>query len=425
MTGKHATGTHAALTRRTLVAAGTTGALAGLCAPFIRPARAAPTVIRYATGGGIGPNEMETVIYLDWMQKNVLKGYGKDYTVDMTFTRGTPEAGTLLAAGQADMATLSFAVFATSVIKNIVPGGMTIVSDNYQDGRAGFAQNTFFVLKDLPINSTQDLKGKKVGINAFGSAVDLALRVKLKKDGIDPRKDLTIVEVAFPNQAAAMREKRIDAGILILPFMNAEIRKGDLRGLFTGGDAFGPYSVIFQVVTNDFLKKNPEAVKSFLADYVRGLHWFYDPANRKKAIEITAEFTKSPADVLDSYFMTERDYYRDRNGCVCGRDHPDADRRHVQRGADRQAGEGFGPSQHVVSAVSLLGMISICVKNLNKRYRPGTATSRPWPTSTSTSGKASSSPSSAPPAAARARCFISSAASSAPTAARSRSTARR
>ena len=103
MTGKHATGTYAALTRRTLMAAGTTGALAGLCAPFIRPARAAPTVIRYATGGGIGPNEMETVIYLDWMQKNVLKGYGKDYTVDMTFTRGTPEAGTLLAAGQTRM----------------------------------------------------------------------------------------------------------------------------------------------------------------------------------------------------------------------------------------------------------------------------------------------------------------------------------
>jgi NitT/TauT family transport system substrate-binding protein len=234
----------------------------------------------------------------------------------MTFTRGTPEAGTLLAAGQADMATLSFAVFATSVLKNIVPGGMTIVSDNYQDGRPGYAANTFFVLKDSPIQSTQDLKGKRVGINAYGSAVDLALRVKLKKDGLDPRKDVNIVEVAFPNQAAAVREKRIDCGVLILPFMNTEIRKGDLRPLFTGGDAFGPYSVIFQVVTNDFLKKNTEAVKSYLADYVRGLQWFYDPANRKKAIEITAEFTKSPADVLDSYFMTERDYYRDQNGCV-------------------------------------------------------------------------------------------------------------
>src|SRR5947209_16697189 len=89
-------------------------------------------------------------------------------SVDMTFTRGTPEAGTLLAAGQADMATLSFAVFATAVLKNIVPGGLTIISDNYQDGRAGYAQNTFFVLKDSPIQSTQDLKGKKVAINAFG-----------------------------------------------------------------------------------------------------------------------------------------------------------------------------------------------------------------------------------------------------------------
>src|SRR5262249_16733168 len=170
-----------ALTRRALLSIGAAGTLPPLCAPAVRVARAAPVTIRYATGGGIGGNEMETIIFLDWMQKNVLQGYGKDYTLEMTFTRGTPEAGTLLAAGQADMATLSFAVFATSVLKDVVPGGLTIVADNYQDGRPGYAQNTFFVLKDSPIQSTQDLKGKKVAINAFGSAVDLALRVKLKK----------------------------------------------------------------------------------------------------------------------------------------------------------------------------------------------------------------------------------------------------
>lgn len=303
------------ITRRTILA-GTGLGLTALAAPYIRPARAAPTTIRYATGGGIGPNEMETVIYLDWMQKNVLQGYGKSYVLDMTFTRGTPEAATLLAAGQADMATLSFAVFANMVVKGAVPSGMKIVSDNYQDGYPGYAANTFFVLKDSPIKTTQDLKGKRIAINAFGSAVDLAMRVKLKKDGLDPRRDVTVVEVAFPNQAAALREKRVDCCILILPFMNDEVAKGDIRPLFTGGDAFGPYSVIFQVVTGDFLKKNTEAVRAFLGDYVTGLHWFYDPANRKKAIEITSEFTKSPPSVLDSYFMTERDYFRDRNACL-------------------------------------------------------------------------------------------------------------
>ena len=155
------------VTRRAVMVGAAGAAIPNVLTPYLRTARAAPTQIRYATGGGIGPNEMETIIYLDWMQKNVLQGYGKDYTVDMTFTRGTPEAGTLLAAGQADMATLSFAVFATSVLKNIVPGGLTIVSDNYQDGRPGYTQNTFFVLKDSPIRSTGDLKGKKVGINAL------------------------------------------------------------------------------------------------------------------------------------------------------------------------------------------------------------------------------------------------------------------
>src|SRR2546430_12886892 len=136
------------VSRRALRETSAAAAVTGLFAPYVRIARTAPVTIRYATGGGIGPNEMETIIYRDWMQKNVLKGYGKDYIVDMTFTRGTPEAGTLLAAGQADMATLSFAVFATSVLKSIVPGGMTIVSDNYQDGHPGYAQTTFFVLSD-------------------------------------------------------------------------------------------------------------------------------------------------------------------------------------------------------------------------------------------------------------------------------------
>jgi sulfonate transport system substrate-binding protein len=304
------------LSRRSLISTSTVGALATLGAPFERLVQAAPVTIRYATGGGTGTSEIEIMIYQEWMQKNVLQDYGKTYTIDMTFTRGTPEAATLLAAGQVDIATLSPPVFATALLKDVVPNGLTIISDNFQDGRPGYAQNTFFVLDDSSIKTSRDLKGKKVAINAFGSAVDLALRVKLKKDGIDPRRDLTIVEVAFPNQAAAIREKRVDCGILLQPFMSIETRKGGLRPLFTGGDALGPYSVVFQAATNDFLKRNSDATRSFLADYVHGLRWFYSPSNRQKVIEMTAAFTKSPAEVIDSYFVTERDYYRDPNACV-------------------------------------------------------------------------------------------------------------
>lgn len=304
------------VSRRRFLAVAGVGALTGQAAFAGRRASAAPVTIRYATGGGIGPNEMETVIFLDWMKEKVLKRHDKDYTVRMTFTRGTPEAAALLAAGQADMATLAFSTFATAILKDAVPGGLTIVSDNYQDGVPGYANNTYFVRDDSPIKQVADVRGKKVGINAFGSAVDLIMRVTLKKHGLDPKKDVQVVEVGFPNIAAAIRERRIDTGPLILPFMATEVAKGGLRPLFTGADAFGPHAVIFQVVTNSFLKTNPEAVRGFLEDYVRGLKWFYDPRNRTQAIQITSDFTKSPKDVLDSYFMTPRDYYRDPNACV-------------------------------------------------------------------------------------------------------------
>jgi NitT/TauT family transport system substrate-binding protein len=307
---------HIRISRRALVLGAAGAAVTAPCVSP-RPARAAAVPnIRYATGGGIGPNEMETIIFLDYLKQNVLKNYGKSYTLDMTFTRGTPEAASLLAAGQADVATLSSPAFATIIVKDAVPGGLTVISDNYQDGHPGNATNSFMVLKDSPIRSIADLKGKKIGINAYASAVDLALRVVLKKNGIDPRRDVEIVEIAFPNIASAIREKRIDCGVLVIPFLAVESPKGDLRTVFTGGDAFGPSSVIFQVTTNAFLKNNPDAVRGFLADYVDGLAWFYDPANREKAIQLVSNFTKSPQDVLNSYFATGRDYYRDPNACV-------------------------------------------------------------------------------------------------------------
>jgi sulfonate transport system substrate-binding protein len=304
------------LSRRRILRTGLAATGAAALASWSGRATAAPVTIRYATGGGIGPNEMETIIFLDYLKQNVLPNYGKAYTLDMTFTRGTPEAATLLASGQADLGTLSSAVFATVMAKNAIPDGITIIADNYQDGHPGHATNTFFVLNDSPIKSVTDLKGKKVGINAFGSAVDLMLRVVLKKNGMDPRRDVQIVEIAFPNMAPAIREKRIDCGVIVIPFMAVEAPKGDLRPLFTGGDAFGPASVIFQVARNPFLKSNEAAVRAYLADYVAGLTWYYDPANRTKAIDLIADFTKSPKAVLESYFATPRDYFRDPNGCV-------------------------------------------------------------------------------------------------------------
>jgi sulfonate transport system substrate-binding protein len=288
---------------------------AGLAALTIGsgPVRAAPVAVRYATGGGIGSSEIETVIFNAAMPRAALPRMGQDYSLDMTFTAGTPQAAALLAAGQADMATLSCSALAAGLLKGAFPSGLTIVGDNYQDGHAGFASNGFFVLDESPLKTVADLRGKIVAVNAFGSAVDLILRVVLKRQGIDPRRDLQVVEIGLPNIGTALRQKRIDCGCLVLPFQAVEAQAGGVRTLFNAADALGPSSVVFNVVSNDFLKAHPETVRAVLSDYVGALKYLTTPANHAEAVSVTAGLTKLAPSTL-SYIMGEKDYYRAPDG---------------------------------------------------------------------------------------------------------------
>ncbi len=102
------------LTRRRVL--GGAGAAAALLAS--QRSRAAPVPIRFATGGGLGSSEIETVIYSAAMPAAALPRLGQDYSLDMTFTSGTPQAAALLAAGQADMATLSCSALAAGLAKD-------------------------------------------------------------------------------------------------------------------------------------------------------------------------------------------------------------------------------------------------------------------------------------------------------------------
>jgi NitT/TauT family transport system substrate-binding protein len=320
--------------RKLLQVGGAAFAAANVFSPAILRAQA-PT-LRYATGGAIAPNEIETLFFTDFFKKNVLKRYGKDYNLEVTFTRGTPEAASLMAAGQVDFACVSFPIFAASVLKNAIPGGMSVIADIFQDGHKGYASNSFFVLEDGP-KTVKDLKGKKIAVNAFGSAVDLELRVVLKKNGLDPKKDVQVVEVTFPNMGPALREKRVDCAVMVLPFMAAEQNKGGIRELFTGADAFATFSVVYMAARNEFLKAQPAVMKAWLADYVDALHWLYAPANRSKAVDVMSEFTKSPRELVDSYFITPRDYFRDRNACVTVKN--------LQGPIDAMVEEGFLPAK--------------------------------------------------------------------------------
>ena len=87
--------------------------------------------------------------------------------------------------------------------------------------------------KDSGINKVEDLKGKVVGTNGGGSAVDVAGRAMLKKHGLEDKRDYTIVEGPLPAMPAMLLEKKADLIPAVLPFaLNPKLR-AEGKVLFT------------------------------------------------------------------------------------------------------------------------------------------------------------------------------------------------
>ena len=134
---------------------------------------------------------------------------GKSYAFEAVHFQGTPQMITALANNELEVANLAFASFAIAV-QNAGMDDLRVIADEFQDGVDGYYTNEFFVQKDSAIRAVQDLKGKVLATNAAGSAVDIVMRVMLRKNGIDDRKDVSVVEAAFPNMGAMLLEKKVD-----------------------------------------------------------------------------------------------------------------------------------------------------------------------------------------------------------------------
>ena len=239
---------------------------------------------------------------------------GKSYTFEAVHFQGTPPMITALANNELEIADLAFASLGFAV-ENAGMDDVRVIADEFQDGVEGYYTDEFFVLKDGPVKSVKDLKGKVLATNAAGSAVDIVMRAMLRKNGLDDKKDVTIVEAAFPNMFAMLSEKKADAIPGVIPFsFNPKLREQG-RVLFTQKEAVGRTQMIVWAAREGFLKKNRAAMVDFMEDSIRAVRWFLDPKNHKEAVEIAARVSKRPPEAFDKWLFMKAgqqgDYYRD------------------------------------------------------------------------------------------------------------------
>jgi NitT/TauT family transport system substrate-binding protein len=287
-------------------------------------------------------------------KKDLARNLGKSYQLEITRFAGTPPMITALAAGELEIADLTYPTLPIA-IQNAGMDDLRVISDDFQDGNAGYYSNEFMVLADSPIKRVEDLKGKVVASNAAGSAVDIAMRAMLRKHGLEDKRDYTVIEAPFPTMRAMLAEKKVDLISAVLPFaLDPELRKIG-HTLFTTKDGVGISQFSIWAARKGFIEKNRAALVDFMEDSLRIVHWYLDPANHNDVMAICARVTKQPAQQF-AWVYTDKDNYRDRNMMP--------DLAALQRNVDLTRDLGFVRASFDVNKFADLSLVQAAAKRL-------------------------------------------------------------
>jgi NitT/TauT family transport system substrate-binding protein len=115
-----------------------------------------------------------------------------------------------------------------------------------------------------------DLKGKLFGATRFGTLSDFASRFALEKNGLNPERDITMVQTGGqPETVLALLTGKVQAAALSVPAI-LRAKKANMRELLDMAKLEATIHQNGVVTTRKYLKTNEDVVRRFLRAYTEG-----------------------------------------------------------------------------------------------------------------------------------------------------------
>lgn len=152
------------------------------------------------------------------------------------------------------------------------------------------------VRKDGPVNTIADLKGRKIGY-VPGTMHEILLREALRRNGLMPATDVTLVRIDFFDMGIALAKGDIDAFLSGEPFPSLAVEQGYGRLLSHPyfGESVGTINA-GMIVTREMIEKQPAKVQKLVDAHARATEQLN--ANRNTWLQRAEEFG-TPRQVLD------------------------------------------------------------------------------------------------------------------------------
>jgi ABC-type nitrate/sulfonate/bicarbonate transport system substrate-binding protein len=200
--------------------------------------------------------------------------------VDMVYVGGGTRVAQATLAGEFPVALAG----GTIVNANLAGGDIVIV---------GGVVNlpAFYVYVQSSIKKPEDLKGKLLGITTYGSSTDFTLRYLIKKWGLEPDRDVRIIQMGGqPEILAGMSSGVINGGNLSSP-TDFKAKKAGFTMLADFAKVGLDYPTVSLVSSRSYIKKDPATVRRFLTAYSEGVHRLF--TDKELAIKVIGKYTRT------------------------------------------------------------------------------------------------------------------------------------
>ena len=242
--------------------------------------------------------ESSNAVWYLAQDRGFYKKHGLD--ADLLFIPSTTTSVSSLVAGDVQMANASGGGVASAV----VAGADLVLISCY--------------LNSLPcelvvgesVKSVEDLKGKSVGISRLGSASDVAARALIRGLGLEPDKQVLIMQVGGPaERAASFRTGRI-AGFPSPPGIIHLTKGMPFRILISTADFQKRFEFpyICTTTTRSYLSRQRETVKKVLMAHIEAVQFFKNRKEETKKIISKYSRITNEAYLEDAYTASAKLY---------------------------------------------------------------------------------------------------------------------
>jgi NitT/TauT family transport system substrate-binding protein len=140
------------------------------------------------------------------------------------------------------------------------------------------------------INTTEQLRGKKVGISRFGSNTDFVVKLAATQMGLNPKRDIQIMQVGGPDaRVVALKSGIVDATV-ITPELVLLGRKLGYHTLFDLVEREIEYLQIGVAARTDYLKSQRDTARSVVRAYLESIQYYV--SHREAAIKESLKLLK-------------------------------------------------------------------------------------------------------------------------------------